>query len=191
MKLARGQARSVIPPTAPMCRKGPVAWGGKGRALASISPASLPKSTCSSAGDLLLQPALLEGREGQGEKGREGQAGSWGDQTYSLPCPLIAHHSDCSCSREDCKSRSTLPGQAAEAKDRELTSMAHSHAGVSSHHPSAHSHRPGSGHSGGVSGMEVTHLQGDTCTSPLLCPLYSQPCEGCSHHQGNEDQQGL
>lgn len=85
-----------------------------------------------------------------------------------------------------CKSRRrTLPGQAAEVKGRELTMMAHSHAGGSSHHPSAYPHRPGTGYSGGVSGIEVTHLQRDVCTFPLFRPLYSQPCEGCSHHQGS------
>ena len=117
--------------------------------------------------------------------GREGQAPGGTEQTPRSG-PATVHHPDCSCSRQDCKSRRrTLPGQAAEIKGRELTSMARSHAGGSSHHPSAHPHRPGTGYSGGVSGIEVTHLQGDTCTSPLLRPLYSQPCEGCSHHQGS------
>lgn len=63
--------------------------------------------------------------------------------------------------------------------------VAHSHAEDFSQHFSAQPHRPGTGYSGGVPAMDVTHLQGDTCTLPLLRPLYSQPCEGCSHHQSS------
>lgn len=111
MKLASGQARSVIPPTIPMCRKGPVAWGGKGRVSAGTSPAPVPKIhmlqcqgsaiAASTAGR-----ATVPGREGQAPRGTE-----------QTPCsgPATTHHPDCSCSRQDCKSRrSTLPGQAAE-----------------------------------------------------------------------------
>lgn len=69
-KLARGQASSVIPPTIPMCRKGPVACGGK--AGCQLAPAWVlsPKSTCSNARDLLLQPALLEEQQCQRVKNR-------------------------------------------------------------------------------------------------------------------------
>lgn len=135
-----------------------------------------PKYRCSKARDLPLQPVLLEDPQCQG--GREGQT----------PCsaPATIYQSGGSCSRLDCRDRrSTLPGQAAEVKGRELTPSAHSHAGGFSQHPSAQPHRPGTGDSGGVPGIEVTHLQGDTSTFPLLRPLYSQPCEGCSHHQGS------
>lgn len=89
---------------------------------------------------------------------------------------------DCSYSRQDCKSRrSTLTGQAAEVKGRELTLMAYSHDGapVTTLQFIPTGQVLGTaGESQGVSGIEVTHLQGDTCTSPLLRPLYSQPYEG-------------
>lgn len=117
---------------------------------------------------------------------REGGTGSWG--TEQTPCsgPATFHQSGGSCSRQDCKSRrSTLPGQAAEVKGRELTPSAYTRAGGFSQHPAAQPHRPSIGRSGGVPGIEVTHLQGDTSAFPLLRPLYSQPCEGCSHHQGS------
>lgn len=182
MKLARGQARSVIPPTIPMCRKGPVACGGKGRVSAGTSLGPVPKihtlqcqgsATAASTAGIAALPES------------EGQAPGETEQT-ARSGPATAHHPECSCSRQDCKSRrSTLPGHAEEVKGRKLITMAQSHAGGSHHHSSAHLHRPGSGYREGISGIEVTHLQGDTCTSPLLRPLYSQPCESCSYHQGS------
>lgn len=79
MKLARGQARSVIPPTVPMCRKGPVAWGGKNKRGVRQHKSLSPKYTCSNARDLPLQPVLLEDPQCQGGRDR-----LLGDRTDSL-----------------------------------------------------------------------------------------------------------
>lgn len=183
MKLARGQARRVIPPTAPMCRKGPVAWRGKKTQGVSQHQSPCPQNTHAP------MPGICTCSQYCWKIYRAREGG-----TEQTPCsaPATIHQSGGSCSRQDCRGRrSTLPGQAAEVKGRELTSSAHSHAESFSQHLSAQPHGPGTGDSGGVPATEVTHLQGDTCALPLLCPLYSQPCEGCSHHQGSQDQQDL
>lgn len=182
MKLARGQARRVIPPTAPMCRKGPVAWGGK-KTRVSASTGSCPQNTHAP------MPGICTCSQYCWEMHSTREGG-----TEQTPCsaPATVHQADGSCSRQDCRGRrSTLPGQAPEVKGRELTSSAHSRAEGFNQHLSAQPHRPGTGYSRGVPAMELTHLQGDSCTLPLLCPLYPQPCEGCSHHQGSQDQQDL
>lgn len=84
------------------------------------------------------------------------------------------------------------PGRTAQSKlGQGLAHTAHSHARKPRHHPASRPHKPPQQDSRAVPGDKPTHLQGDACTSPLLCPLYSQPCEGCSHHEGSYDQQDL
>lgn len=125
---------------------------------------SQPPSTKPDSRDLSLQPAPLEQPQCQGEKDK-----------VSFQSP----HPDCSCSRQDCTEQAG-------------TGLSpHSHARKPRHHPASRPHKPPQQDSRAVPGDKPTHLQGDACTSPLLCPLYSQPCEGCSHHEGSYDQQDL
>lgn len=181
MKLARGQARSVIPPTVPMCRKGPVAWGGKNKRGVSQHQSMSPKYTRSNARDLPLQPVLLEDPQCQGGRDR-----LLGDRTDSL---LWSSHLSSiwwqmlQAGLQEQKEHLAWPGSRSQGQG--INPNAHSHSGGFSQHPAAQPHRPSIGRSGGVPGIEVTHLQGDTSAFPLLRPLYSQPCEGCSHHQGS------
>lgn len=183
MKLARGQARSVIPPTAPMCRKGPVAWGGKKNnpgcqpTLVSVSKIHMLQCQGSAPAASTAGRSTVPGREGQVPGGQNRLPALVQPPFISLVAAApgrTAGAGGAHCLVKQQKSRSG-----------NKHAVAHSRAEDFSQHFSAQPHRPGTGYSGGVPAMDVTHLQGDTCTLPLLRPLYSQPCEGCSHHQSS------